>query len=348
MARHAVVQQLQDMLRNNAWMRPLLKQSIQEAKRPAVQTLEDYFAYLDTLVEWIPKDQKLYDNIVEFYWFLDQDSGRKLQEKSPLFRRWMVNFADAWGEFLNTPESAKHIDGFLDDPRFSIDDYDSGPSGWRTFNEFFARAVRPGMRPVEGEFDDRAVVSPADSVFRAQYPIDDHAPQITAKGVTYSIKTLIQDSKHAQRFEGGTFMHAFLNVNDYHRYHVPVRGTVEEVKHIRGDVYLDVHQDETGELHARDGTGYQFQQARGLIVQNSPIGLVATLPIGMAQVSSVNITPREGTYLAKGQEFGYFLFGGSDIIMLFEKTADLDIAIQTGNHHTVGQKIATATPNGTR
>jgi phosphatidylserine decarboxylase precursor len=338
---HEVVQQLREMLRNNGWMRPQLQKSIEQAKRPTVQTLDDYFAYLNNLVEWIPKDQKLYDNIVEFYWFLDQDAGRELQEQSPMFRRWIVNFANAWGEFLNSTESAKHIESFLDDPRFHIDDYDSGPSGWRTFNEFFARAVRPGKRPVVGEFDDSVIVSPADSVFKAQYPIDDDA-EITAKGCTYKIATLLQDTQYARHFEGGTFMHAFLNVNDYHRYHVPVRGEVKDVQHIRGDVYLDVYQDDTGELHARDGTGYQFQQARGLIVQDSPVGLVATLPIGMAQVSSVNITPRVGSYLQKGQEFGYFLFGGSDIIVLFQRDADVRFTIETGNHHKVGEQIAKA------
>jgi len=61
-----------------------------------------------------------------------------------------------------------------------------------------------------------------------------------------------------------------------------------------------------------DGTGYQFTQARGLIVIDSPVGLVAVLPIGMGQVSSVNLTAQVGAHLAKGEEFGYFAFGGSD------------------------------------
>ncbi len=90
-----------------------------------------------------------------------------------------------------------------------------------------------------------------------------------------------------------------------------------------------------------DGTGYQFTQDRGLIIIESPVGLVAVLPIGMAQVSSVNLTAQVGATLAKGEEFGYFAFGGSDIVVMFEKDK-VKITAQVGTHYNQGKTIATA------
>jgi len=345
MTRHQpIVEELKSILRNNPWMRPLLVQSIKDAKQPGIQTLDQYYDYVDNLATWIPTDRDLYNKIVQFYWLVDQPTGRELQRTSELFRTWLVDFAEDWGNFLNTTESARHIDTFLDDPDFHIDDYEAGPSGWMTFNQFFARQVRPGKRPVDGLCDDTVIVSPADSQFVGHWPIADDST-ITVKNIKHSVKKLLHDSPYADAFDGGTFMHAFLNVNDYHRYHVPVAGTVKDVRDIMGEVYLDVYQDASGELHARDGTGYQFRQARGLIVQDSPIGLVATLPIGMAQVSSANLTPEVGDPLHKGQEFGYFLFGGSDIIVMFQAGA-AEITAKPGVHHKVGVRIGTGKPRG--
>ena len=73
----------------------------------------------------------------------------------------------------------------------------------------------------------------------------------------------------------------------------------------------------------------------------SPLGLVAVLPIGMAQVSSVNLTAEVGTTLHKGEEFGYFLFGGSDIIILFEPRR-VRLTAEIGVHYNQGQKIGYA------
>ncbi len=74
---------------------------------------------------------------------------------------------------------------------------------------------------------------------------------------------------------------------------------------------------------------------------DSPVGLVAILPIGMAQVSSVNITAEEGVTLAKGEAFGYFLFGGSDIVMLFEP-GRIEITAREMTHYRQGEQFAVA------
>ncbi len=149
---------------------------------------------------------------------------------------------------------------------------------------------------------------------------------------------MLENSNYADKFENGMFTHSYLTVFTYHRYHVPVRGVVKETKVISDRVFANVIKDEQGNLGATDGTGYQFRQDRALIVLDSPVvGFVALLPIGMDFISSCNITVDEGDYLNKGDEFGYFLFGGSDMIMLFERN-DIDIlASEEGRLYKLGQ-----------
>ena len=117
---------------------------------------------------------------------------------------------------------------------------------------------------------------------------------------------------------------------------------------------VPVGDDETGVRHhlkavrtfaAEDGTGYQFAQTRGLIVLETPIGLVAVLPIGMCQVSSVVMTAEVGKILRKGEEFAYFQFGGSDHIMLFEAACNVNITAQPNTHYNQGACIGYAHPN---
>ena len=98
------------------------------------------------------------------------------------------------------------------------------------------------------------------------------------------------------------------------------------------------------QYNAPDSPGYQFLQARGLIVLETTIGLVAVLPIGMAQVSSVVITAEVGKTLRKGEELSYFQFGGSDIVLVFEQQSNVSLTAQVGVHYKVGTRIGMAFP----
>ena len=176
------------------------------------------------------------------------------------------------------------------------------------------------------------------------------------KSLRWSLDELLADSPFRDRFRSGIFMHSFLNTTDYHRLHTPVSGRVLESRVIHGQVYLDVIAKPTSDdddahqltrepvLHAQDGTGYQFSQARGLLVLESSIGLVAVLPVGMCQVSSVVMTADVGVKLRKGEEFAYFQFGGSDVVMLFEASANVSLIMQPGVHYKQGNWIGQSFP----
>jgi hypothetical protein len=161
-----------------------------------------------------------------------------------------------------------------------VDDYFEGPSGWLTFNQFFAREMRPGKRPIAAPRDDKVIVSPADAVFMGHWPITEDS-NITLKGVNWAVADLLDSSPYKDAFKGGIYMHSFLYIDDYHRYHVPVGGTVKEIRNISGRVYLDVRRNPDGSLDVVDGDTYQFNQERGLIVIDSPeVGLYGLRLVG--------------------------------------------------------------------
>ena len=369
-----VVAKLKDLIKKNGWQE-MFEEAIQNAQRynvpriKHIRNLDDYLTFINGLLEWIPSEtepgREIYYRICEFYFILDQEPVKGLQNKinpkdqspqlTPL-SAWMVEYAKAWGEFLDTPESLtkESLRSFYESPRFNMREYMPDPGGWKTFNQLFARHVKPGMRPIAALSDDTVIVSPADSTFVGWWQINEDS-KITVKNLQWSVLELLEGSPYRDRFKGGIFMHSFLNTTDYHRLHVPVGGTVLESRVIHGQVYLDVQAvpvegtDEyrvegVRELDAQDATGYQFAQTRGLIVLDTSIGLVAVLPIGMAQVSSVVMTAEVGKKLHKGEEFAYFQFGGSDHIVMFEAASMVNLTAQPDVHYNQGAVIGKAYP----
>ncbi len=350
-----------------------------------IRTLNDYLEYIDELVNWAPVTSdpmalksNLYDHFIRYYFFLNQSPVRELQNKiepgnpacalTPL-SEWIVKYATQWGSYLDTIDSARHIKTFKDDPKFNWNEYMPPPSShageedwraYRTFNQFFARHVKPGMRPIAGLTDHDMIVAPADCTLTGVRQINSKSRIlveqekdgiINSKGLEWSIHELLADSRYADRFAGGIFVHGGLTTYDYHRWHAPVQGKVIEAEIIQGEAYLDVTVGQTiidnqkvNVLAAQNGTGYQFVQTRGLVVLDSPIGLVACLPIGMAQVSSVVITAEVGVTVHKGEELGYFQFGGSDFVLVFERSSNVQLIVPAGVHVNQGSWIGNACP----
>jgi Phosphatidylserine decarboxylase len=212
------------------------------------------------------------------------------------------------------------------------------------------------MRPIAAINDQSVIVSPADSTFAGQWEIrsDSH---VDIKGLRWRIEELLEGSPYKDAFKGGIWCHSFLNTFDYHREHAPVGGKVLEARVIPGTVYLNViAQPVAGSIDnkhelamvrqfdAPDNPGYEFMQTRGLVVIESEIGLVAVLPMGMAQVSSIVLTVEAGQTLQKGDEISYFQFGGSDIVMVFQRQSNVNITAHQNVHYRMGAAIAKAYP----
>jgi len=332
-----VVEELLALLEAEPALGDAINEAISRADLADIEGQDDFFTYLDRLVTLVPTEREVVPECLKFYYIINQAPGDQLNN-SIEFNAWMNELVTAWGTFLDTPASAAGIDTFMKATNYRIDDYIEGPSGWQTFNQFFARETKPGRRPIASPGDDTVIVSPADAVYMGQWPIDENS-SITVKEVNWSIAALLEGSPYKDAFSNGIYTHSFLYIDDYHRYHTPVAGTLKEARNISGRVYMDVFREPDGTLNVVDGDTYQFNQERGLIVIDSPeVGLVAVLPIGMAYVSSVNLTAEVGTELRKGEEFGYFMFGGSDIVTVFQD-GHVVLDAEVGRKYLQGERL---------
>ncbi|MDG1331812.1 MAG: phosphatidylserine decarboxylase [Crocinitomicaceae bacterium] len=307
-------------------------------------------------------NQKVYDLLCQFYFLVDQElplTGGTMQDYKHgkfVFADWLRDFAVDWGKFLDTKESLtlESLASFAADPMYNFQLYKDGAKKWKTFNEFFYRefngANKKGqspLRPIAEPGNNNAIVSSADCTYQQTYPISEDGRVLGLNGQPATVKLkhthnvttiaeLLQDKKLAEHFNGGTFVHYFLSPFDYHRFHSPADGKVKECKAVKGKVFLDVELDGNGEFDAPDSAvgGYEFQQSRGVFVVDTggPAGLVASVPIGMAQVSGVDMKKLKGRKVAKGDEFGKFKFGGSDTILLFQKNPNLYLWTKDPGH----------------
>ncbi|KAF4992837.1 hypothetical protein FGRMN_6889 [Fusarium graminum] len=318
-----------------------------------IKDARSFLDFANDLLKWIPEEnyegKDIYDILCMFYFIIDQPSLSELQTPihpgaagQPLswLSSWIVVYAQLIGLFMDSPSSLteKSLATFSqkNSPKYNFDDALVPEGGFRTFNQFFARKLKPGLRPIAEPENDNVIVYPADctydnSVTNQNIVNIESDGVVRIKGLPWTISSLLQGSDHANEFHGGVWMHAFLNTFNYHRQHAPVSGTVVEAKNIQGAAYLEVNakcepvRTMCGP-DAPDTPGYQFLQTRGLIVIDNPLlGLVAFLPIGMAQVSSVKLTVKKGDRLQKGDEVSYFEFGGSDCICVFQAKAGLSV-----------------------
>lgn len=157
----------------------------------------------------------------------------------------------------------------------------------------------------------------------------------------HSVPELLHpESQHLHAFAKGVLTHTYLSVTDYHRYHFPVSGRVVEHRKIVHNVSLEVEWNpKTRTYTHRDGLGWQFHQTRAYIIMETPeYGLVAIIAMGMSEVDSCNFTsPIYGEH-HKGDEMGYFLFGASDICMIFQRKAKFRLTTRLNRHILMGQQ----------
>lgn len=339
MKRQPVVVKLISLVESDTELKTQLEISLRLAQLPGLDTLELFYNYLDDILTHIPDEKELMPSVRRFYYVLSKSPGDMLKKNKP-FNDWINEFVRSRGDFLDTTASVETLDTFIKCKDYHIDDYITGPSGWLTYNQFLARQVKPGRRPVADRCNERVVVSPADSEFKGQWQIEADST-ITIKGNSYSVMELLGDSPYRNKFKNGIFTHSFLSIADYHRYHVPVGGVIREIKKIPAATWITEAMMEDGTLKNVDNVGFQFAHTRGFIIIESAVGFVAVIPVGMGHISSVNITAEEGVSLVKGEEFGYFGFGGSDIILLFEE-GRVDIEAKENIHYKQGERIAVA------
>ena len=348
-------------------LKALMEKSIEKGvavnpdrKTNPVQSLDEFYDYLDWCAVCMPWEMidvsetypSIYDQIdqslIYFYYYLDQPL-KELEDRGyyyptvqycPAIVEWCIKYASSWGEYLSTPESWNddYFNAVVESGDFGFSEGWYGDENrWKTFNEFFARhLISPDVRPIA----ETELVAPADSKPQGIWKIDEKGDIIQPEGVLIKSRQfnrvsdlLGPNSSYGDAFAGGTLTHTFLDVNDYHRYHFPVSGTVVEMNKIPAmDAAggITVWDEESGRYVLQSQViGWQAIETRDSIVLDTDYGLVAIIPVGMSQVSSCNFTEglSVGDKVDKGDELGYFLFGGSDIVMIFQDGVDVNMVV---------------------
>jgi phosphatidylserine decarboxylase len=317
-----------------------------------IHDLADFFE------EWcvfLPTIQGSHDNgldyIQHFAWFYYQnDYGVDFVQKEP-GREITRQFAIERGKYLWSAESATVIPNWLQDARVEIKDYDVPGGGFTSFNEFFARTLKDQAksRPQTMPDLDYVISAPTDCIMNSiPQRIESAATRIPTKfRQALNIHDLLDGSKYAAGFIGGTALSCVLMPNTYHHFHAPVSGHVVEARIVKDSFYG--YDDFPRWVPLNGNVGYygtdfsEFENfQRGyFIVDTGKYGHVALIAVGLDTISSIVFEEpfrdiKQPVKVARGDMLGNFYYGGSLFIMVFEPGRYQSGAVQVRLGNQIG------------
>ncbi|TPX69345.1 phosphatidylserine decarboxylase [Spizellomyces sp. 'palustris'] len=240
-------------------------------------------------------------------------SGRSTVERR-LIKNLLRNLSVKQGKKFDDPTSRKAIKHFIAFHNLPLDEIRDPLDTFQTFNQFFYRKLKPGARTVASP-DPKVAVSAADCRLSC-FPSVERATQLWVKGQRFTVPNLLQDDQMAATFDGGPMIIFRLAPQDYHRFHFPVDCTVGPTKWIEGSYFT------VNPMAIRTTVDVYTENIRCVTYLDSPeFGKMAYVCIGAMMVGSIVLTSQEGTEVKRMDEHGYFAFGGSTIILLFERDA---------------------------
>jgi phosphatidylserine decarboxylase len=226
-----------------------------------------------------------------------------LAVKRAWFSRW-------YGWRMNRPASRAKIAPFIEDFGLDPREFVKSVDAYRSFNEFFYRQLKPAARPLDG--DERTAVFPADGRHLAIQDVD-AAHAFYIKGQRFNLAAFLCDGDLAAAFTGGSMLISRLCPVDYHRYHFPVSGQAGEPVRIGGPL----RSVSPLALRRRLAVFWENRRSR-TVIESSDFGTVVVMEVGATCVGSMDATYEAGR-IAKGQEKGFFSFGGSSVVTLFQR-----------------------------
>ncbi|KAK8636596.1 hypothetical protein V6N13_124340 [Hibiscus sabdariffa] len=186
----------------------------------------------------------------------------------------------------------------------------------QTFNEFFVRELKPGARPIASIERDDVAVCAADCRLMAFNSVQDSL-RFWIKGRKFSIQGLLGKEVSSNAFIDGSLVIFRLAPQDYHRFHLPVSGAIEKFVNIPGCLYTV----NPIAVNSKYCNVFTENKRTVVIISTAEFGKVAFVAIGATMVGSITFVKKEGDICKKGDELGYFSFGGSTVICVFEKDA---------------------------
>ncbi len=253
-------------------------------------------------------------------------------------------FSRLFGWYMSRPASAARIRPFIEQYGLDASEFAQPVEGYRSFNDFFHRELRAGARPVDP--DPEAVVFPADGRHMGWQELGSEQ-SVFVKGQRWNLEQLLGgDTRLAERFHRGSLVLSRLCPVDYHHFHFPVSGRLRESRWMDSRLYS------VNPFALRRRLAYLWENKRCLnLIETVHAGLVCFIEIGATNVGTIRHHPVEaGAEVEKGADKGWFEFGGSSIITLFEpgriRLAD-DLLDQAGRgielYARVGDRMGSCT-----
>ncbi|KAH9941437.1 phosphatidylserine decarboxylase-domain-containing protein [Amylocystis lapponica] len=298
--------------------------------------------HIPSLQSILPGIEKLAAEYHVGNYVFDRDTGKEFFESMPIYPRLgmhllyyggaqikvlhdkkiehvLQEISVRQGKVYDAPESVQSIPSFIKTYSIPLDEllYPDLKS-YKCFNEFFSRKLKDGARPVKNAADPAGICSAADCRL-AVYATVDLAKQFWIKGNLFTVPELLHvppDSERAKTFEGASMACFRLAPADYHRFHSPIDATLGEIVDIPGEYY-------TVNPQAVNEPGFDVFTANRravLYMTHKPTGTpVAFVAIGAMMVGSITWTggAQQGATVARGDELGYFSYGGSTVVALF-------------------------------
>lgn len=351
---HPVIQEFQDLIENDPTIYMLFHQMFNQIPnkppynedptgRPQVRNYVLMLLCFNKIITTAPEYQKdtgligfPINAIID--WPMGTPSGFSafLNDK---VNAQVAKMLKVWAGFLDSPESTyvlsdDPVNGWFGAEAMAEDQMKNfnttfvcEPSepyhGFTSWDHFFTRKFRDGVRPVGQPDDDRFIVNACESApYNLQYKITDRA-RFWIKAQPYSISYMLGNDDYTPQFVGGTVYQAFLNALSYHRWHSPVNGTVIKSYVLPGTYYSEARMAGFDEVAPNESQGYITAVATRAVVfiqaDNPDIGLMCFMAVGMAEVSTCEIGVKDGQHLKKGDPLGMFHYGGSTHCLIFRE-----------------------------
>ena len=264
--------------------------------------------------------------------------------RDPRVNAMLKKILNAWCTYLKSSDSLYVLNdspsGWKSEQArraVGIEQYQHDPHdehwGFASWNGFFTRHFADGQRPVAAPDDDKVVVSACESTPYGIATNVQRQDRFWIKSQPYSLEDMLAGDDAVDQLVGGTVYQAFLSATNYHRWHSPVAGTIVRAFVKDGSYYSEADSEGADAVEPTNSQSYLAHvAARAVIIieaDDPVIGVMAFVPVGMSEVSSCMIDPKltPGYHVSKGEELGYFQFGGSTHCLVFRPGAIADFAL---------------------
>ena len=253
-------------------------------------------------------------------WTYESPVGKGLLE---LFVKRKL-FSKVYGSYCDTKLSKKKISPFIQEFNIDMTQCVNSKSDFSNFNDFFIRQLTADARPIDR--DKTSLISPGDGRLMAFTNIDMNE-LVQVKGLTYSLSELLEDNEIAKEYNGGTCLVLRLCPTDYHRFHFIDNGTIEKNNFIKGNYYSvnPTALEKIPKLYCQNKREWS-------VFHTENFDDVIIIEVGASCVGSIVQTYKPNSFVHKGDEKGYFKFGGSTTILFFKPNTiviDEDILTQS-------------------